>query len=88
MGGGSFSPNLIARIGGLLGYRKTWMADTRQTLESELRSRGIAPQDLPGPEMPAAAPHRASRSTVLIRWLIGVFVAGIAAWLFYKIGLG
>jgi hypothetical protein len=90
MGSGKFSPSRVSSIGEFLGYRPTWMADTKETLESELRSRGIAPQAPPDHETPAAGPNRTTRSitSVLMRLLLGAFVVGIAAWLLYKNILG
>ena len=42
-GGGRLGHGLIAGVGELFGYRRTWMADTKLALEKELRSRGLVP---------------------------------------------
>jgi hypothetical protein len=89
MGGGKFGLGRISSIGELLGYRSTWAAETKQTIESELRSRGIAPPGPTDPEISAAASNRAGRpvASILVRLLLGLFVVAIA-WLLYKIILG
>jgi type VI protein secretion system component VasF len=87
-GGGKFGLGRISSLGELLGYRSTWMVDTKETLESELHSRGIAHQGSPDRELSADTPKRAGRS---IPWLtlllLGILAVGITAWLFYKITL-
>lgn len=64
------------------------MVDTKQTLENELRSRGIEPQGLPDGEMAASNQPVRSTPSILMRVAIGLFVVGVAAWLLYKIALG
>jgi hypothetical protein len=46
MGGGTTLGGNVRRIGTMLGYDEDWMASTKKTVEDELRSRGIAPDEI------------------------------------------
>jgi hypothetical protein len=87
-GGGKFGLRQISSIGKLLGYRSTWVDDTTQTLENELRSRGIEPQRPPEDEMPVSKRMVRSTTSHLMLVAIGLVAVAIVAWLIYKIALG
>lgn len=59
-------------IGGAGGgsYRSTWMADTKQTIEDELKSRGIEPQVPIGDDAMAVAQERKCNCVVHIAFTV------------------
>ena len=85
-GGGKLGHGLIAGVGELFGYRRTWMADTKLALEDELRSRGIEPQVPPSADAPQAPSDQSprSRGAVWMRVLFGVVFVSVWAWLIWK----
>lgn len=44
MGGAGLGGRSPRQIGLLNGYEDNWMANTKKTIEDELRSRGVAPE--------------------------------------------
>jgi len=87
-GGGTFGRQNVSVAGDRYGYSPNWMAETRETLADELRSRGVEPTA--DQEMPQVAPRQSAgfRTVVLMRWLLGVLAVGLVAWLIGKMFLG
>jgi hypothetical protein len=75
MGGGTTLGGNLRRIGTMLGYDEDWMASTKKTVEDELRSRGIAPNETTSkPRLPVLPVLLAIAGIVLVCAIIFVAI--------------